>query len=191
MQSPLETQEQLYSEATQLLQRVIFPTLKDHGEVTVGGSYVYKLLTHPDIDLGIVNTELTKEMYAKLCNELIALEEVSFFRSADRVHFPHANPGSRPTGYWIAPVVNYGGRAWNLDIWFQKPEWVTHNNDVYEKKLKDLGDDKRSTILILKEELMKEGIYGVGKEFLSVDVYDAVLDHDVKTIEELRSVKQR
>lgn len=79
MHALLEKQNELYKEATQLLEQYIYPVLTKYGKVGVGGSYVYQLLNHPDIDLDIINPELTKEMYADLCQELIALDMVSGF----------------------------------------------------------------------------------------------------------------
>ena len=182
-------QEILHREATELLDTVIYPVLNQFGEVGIGGSYVYELLSHPDIDLDVVNPELTKEMYADLCAKFIALEEVSNFRTSDRVNSPHSHPGDRPTGYWIAPEINFGENVWQLDIWFQIPEWNTGNTNSYKEKLANLNDKQKISILSLKEELMTNGIYGVGKEFQSVDVYDAVLKDNIETVAQLREYK--
>lgn len=187
----LEKQETLHKEATELLDKVIYPILNQFGDVGIGGSYVYKLLNHPDIDLDVVNPELTKEMYADLCSKFIALDNVSRFRTSDRVNFPHSHSGDRPTGYWIAPEINFGKNVWQLDIWFQIPEWNTGNTNSYEGKLSDLNDEQKINILSLKEELMDAGIYGVGKEFQSVDVYDAVLNENIKTVAQLREYKKK
>lgn len=187
----LERQELLHREATKLLEEVILPILKNFGEVVVGGSYAYKLLNHPDIDLDVVNPNVTKEIYGELCARLISLASTKDFETCDRVAFPHTHPGDRPTGYWIAPNIYFGNSLWKLDIWFQKPEWYTGDTNKYQQKLLGLDDEKRITILSLKEELKSEGVYGVGKEFLSVDVYDGVLDIGVKTVAELRECLKR
>lgn len=134
--------------------------------------------------------KLTKELYASLCSRFLELESVSRFRSSDRVNFPHSHPGDRPTGYWISPEINFGENVWQLDIWFQIPEWNTGNTNSYEEKLKNLSEDQRVDILSLKQELIKEGLYGVGKEFVSVDVYEGVLQNSAKTVAELRRSKE-
>lgn len=85
--------------------------------------------------------------------------------------------------------MHYKEHIWNLDIWFQIPEWNRGNINAYEQKLSELSEEQRITVLKLKEVLLNEGTYGVGKEFLSVDVYNGVLDHDVKTVAELRANK--
>lgn len=182
----LEKQNVLYAKASSLLEEVLFPILKKYGDVSVGGSYAYKLLNHPDIDIDIVNEDCSKELFAALCAELISLEYTSKFASTDRVHYPHIHPGKRPTGYWVAPTIHFDDTLWKIDIWLQKPEWHTGNTSRYTDELRALSDEKRITILSLKEQLVTLGLYGVGKEFSSVDVYESVLRGGVETIDALR-----
>ena len=189
MHALLIKQERLHTEATELLEQVVYPILKEFGEVSVGGTYVYKLLNHPDIDLDVINPNLTKEMYVDLCTTLITLPVCSGFKTTDRVHYPHSHIVDRPTGYWLCPEIHFEENTWKLDIWFQIPEWNTGNSNSYEKKLAMLNDEDRISILSLKEELLSKGIYGIGREFQSVDVYDTVLGGGVKTISNLREYK--
>ena len=162
------------------------PILEKYGKVSVGGSYTYNLLYHPDLDIDIVSDDITKEIFTTLSAELLSLQHTSQFQSADRVNFPHKHVGNRPIGYWISPTINFEGYIWKLDIWLQKPESYTGDTNKYEHELFSLDDEKRIAILSLKEELLNKKIYGVGKEFLSVDVYEGVLRGNVKTIDELR-----
>ena len=183
----LQKQQALHTEATQLLEQTLLPLLSKYGTMTVGGSYVYQLLNHPDIDIDVVNDQASKELFAQLCAELIALPYTSKFKSGDRVNFPHAHPGTRPTGYWISPEITIGSNVWKLDIWLQKSEWHTGDTNRYADELLHLNDEARLTVLSLKDELIGKNLYGVGKEFISVDVYEGVLRGHVRTIEELRS----
>lgn len=185
----LTKQEQLHKEASELLEQIIYPILKEFGEVGIGGSYVYKLLNHPDIDLDITNPNLTKEMYVDLCAKLIALPICSGFKTVDRVNYPHYHTGNRPTGYWLSPEIRFRENVWKMDIWFQIPEWNKGNTNRYEKQLSILSEEDRILILSLKEELLAEKIYGVGKEFESVDIYNGVLEGKVKTVVGLRDFK--
>lgn len=180
----LVRQDNLHTEATVLLEQIIYPILREFGEVTVGGSYSYKLLSQPDIDVDIINPNLTKDMYVSLCSKLISLQTVSKFQTTDRVNYSQTNIGKRPTGYWISPTINFGKNVWKMDIWFQKPEWNTGDTNRYFEKLASLSEEDKISILSLKEALVSEGVYGVGKEFQSVDVYDAVIQ-GIKTVEEL------
>lgn len=185
----LKKQDELFREATELLNELIVPALKEFGEITIGGSYAYHLLSYPDIDVDIVSDGASDETYEKLCAKLVSLENVSAFKSTNRTD--HLITDIRPKGYWLSPKIQYGENLWSLDIWLQKPEWYTGNTNVYEDALLPLDDEKRITILTLKEELREKNLYGIGKEFQSVDVYDAILNGNTQTIESLREYKIR
>lgn len=182
----LEKQQKLHSEASQLLQEIVLPTLEDFGEAKIGGSYAFQLLNHPDIDIDLINPDLSKEMYSELCKRFISLSGTSRFKTTDRVNFPHNHPGNRPTGYWIAPNIHYGKHIWNLDIWFQKPEWYTGKTNAFLEKMSNITDEQKILILSMKEEAQAKNIYGVSKEFRSVDIYDGVLLKNIKTLADLR-----
>lgn len=183
----LQKQNALHSEASLLLEQTLLPILEQYGKVSVGGSYSYKLLNHPDLDIDVVSEEVSKDLFAKLSGELIRLDYTSKFKSADRVDYPHTHSEKRPFGYWVSPDINFGDNVWKLDIWLQKPEWHTGDTNRYAEELLNISDEQRIAILSLKEELIEKNIYGVDKEFISVDVYDGVLRGDVKTVDELRN----
>jgi len=189
MNNILVKQDKLHTSGTILLNEVLLPILNKYGKVIIGGSYTYNLLSHPDLDIDIVSEDATKETFVALSAELLQLQHTSEFQSADRVNFPHKNPGKRPFGYWISPVINFEDSIWKIDIWLQKPESYTGDTNKYAQELLNLNDEKRETILSLKEELLSKKIYGVGKEFLSVDVYEGVLRGNVITIDDLRDFK--
>ena len=182
----LLTQNELHSEASLLLESVLLPLLTQYGQVTVGGSYSYRLLSYPDLDIDIVSDDISKDLFARLCGEIITLDCTSKFKSGDRVNYPHTHQGKRPFGYWVAPEINFNGRVWNVDIWLQKPEWYTGDTHRYATELLTLSDEQRILILTLKAELIEQKRYGVGKEFSSVDIYEGVLRGGIKTISELK-----
>lgn len=183
----LQKQNDLKDEATLLLEKTLLPILEQYGKVSIGGSYSYKLLNYPDLDIDVVNEDVSKDLFAKLSGEFIKLDCTSKFKSADRVNYPHIHSEKRPFGYWVSPDINFGDNVWKLDIWLQKPEWHTGDTNRYAEELLTISDEQRIAILSLKEELIEKNLYGVGKEFISVDVYEGVLRGDVKTVDELRN----
>lgn len=182
----LQKQDALHNEASSLLDTTLLPALSQYGKVLVGGSYSYKLLNYPDLDIDVVNEDISKDLFAKLCGDLIKLDGTAKFKAGDRVNFPHAHSAKRPFGYWVSPSINFGNNVWKIDIWLQKPEWHTGDTNGYEEKLLNINEEKRIAILSLKEELIAKNLYGIGNEFLSVDVYEGVLQANTKTVEELR-----
>ena len=150
----LQKQNELFREATELLNEIIFPVLHDYGEIVVGGSYAYHLLSYPDIDIDIVSDTVSDATYEKLCAKIISLGSVSEFKTLNRADRPLTHP--RPKGYWLAPKIQYGENLWNIDIWLQKPEWHNRNTIKYNEVLKNISDEKHVAILFLKEELQKK-----------------------------------
>jgi len=185
----LQKQRALHAEGTLLLQTILLPLLSKYGTTTVGGSYSYQLLYHPDIDIDVVSEQVSKELFVELCHELLQLDQVSKIKAADRVAFRHTHIGIRPTGFWISPTIHFGDSIWTVDIWLQKPEWHTGKTNRFAAELATLDEITRIKILTLKQELIAQSIYGVGNEFESVDVYEGVLHGFVTTVAELRQYK--
>ena len=184
----LEKQQYLHDDASNVLKDILLPLLSEYGNVEVNGSYLYKLLYHPDIDVYVINDDVTKQMYVDLSSELLNLDSVSKLKTGDRVNFPHNNGGDRPTGYWISPTIITDEFVWSCDIWLQKPAWVNPKIYRYDNILVNLPDEKRLSILTLKQELITAGRYGVGKDFESVNIYDAVLQNPDMNLDELRKL---
>ena len=185
----LQQQGLLHSEANMLIQDILIPLLSNYGEVKVGGSYSYKLLNYPDLDIDVVTEDISKDKFAELCKKFISLPSVSKFQAADRVNFPHEHPGNRPTGFWLSPKMKFEENIWSIDIWLQKPDWYTGNTNMYMKELLALPEEKRILILTLKDQLRSQKIYGVGKGFESIDIYEAVLHNNVNSFDELLAYK--
>ena len=185
----LEQQDKFHTEAKSLLEEVLLPILNAYGKVTVGGSYVYELMSWPDIDLGIQREDVSKEKYIELCTKLLALNEISKFTTTDRVQYERMIKTGQQKGYWIGLRFVYKETEWNIDMWFMKPEWNADTTPEYSAKLARLDEETRITILTLKNELLERGLYGVSKEFQSVDVYNAVLENGAKTVEDIRTYK--
>lgn len=184
----LTKQDQLHTDAAQLLESTLLPILSKYGKVEVNGSYLYKLLYHPDIDLYVINEDISKQMYVDLCTELLNLDTVSKLKTGDRVSFPHKKSGDRPTGYWVSPTIHTDNFEWSCDIWLQKPAWVNPKIYRYDETLTKLSNKNRLLVLTIKEELITKGRYGVGKDFESVDIYDAILKNPNINLEELRRI---
>ena len=79
MNDLLDKQNKLHASGETLLKEVLMPILEKYGKVSVGGSYAYNLLSHPDLDIDIVSDDVTKELFAKLSAELLSLQHTTNF----------------------------------------------------------------------------------------------------------------
>ncbi len=169
-------QQELQAAGKQLLDTSrIKEILSTYGAITEGGSYVYGLMTYPDIDLGVITDEPTKELFDSMVAELTAHAGVCTVKTSDRVNEEHEIKKAIK-GYWVGFDIDFADTLWHLDIWYQKPEWRNDKTAEWVERFSMLSPEKRIAILRMKEQLRAEGRYGIGKEFVGVDVYKAVLD---------------
>lgn len=174
----------LHTKATALLEALhVRELFAPYGEVVIGGSYLYNLMTHPDIDVSIINKATSKESCAELVKKLAALKVVKSLKVIDRVHHPRSHDPARPTGYYIGLIIPFKEEEWNVDIWLQQPEWHTDQSLQLAQELMNISMEQRLAILSIKSTLRARDEYGVNKKYQSVDVYRSVLDHGTLSAE--------
>lgn len=163
-------------EAEELLSKYkVLETLQNFGEVQFTGSYELDLMYKKDIDLSIINDNLTVEDFLQLGKELIdKLSTPTVYYRNTRIT-PIAQ---RPENglYW---GINTGD--WWIDIWAMN-ESVYKRAECYISEIKSkLNSQNRIIILQLKNELLSLNLYG--NEFGSRELYDAVLNNNVNSVQ--------
>lgn len=151
----------------------------------IEGSYRYGTMIYPDLDVSVVSDAASKDHFAELLGELAKTSYVRRVSGVDTNFFSTLRH-KRPKGYWIGIEIPFEGDRWGIDCWLQRPEWVEGSGRDYTDDLKDMTEDQLYAILAIKYELIRSGRYG--KDFLSTDVYDAVLEHGVASPEQFISL---
>lgn len=183
-----DEQTRLKSQANKVINETkIFEIFAKYGELSaIGGSFEYNLMVYPDLDIGVVTFSVKKVDFARLVGELIANENVRKVCTADTVNFAPVHLGRRPKGYWIGLEVPFEGDRWGIDCWLQQSDWASDSDDAYAGRLLTLEQSGLDTILLVKYDLIRRGIYG--QTLFSGDVYDAVLDEGVRTVTEFNEL---
>ncbi len=159
----------------------IMDVFAKHGRASpIEGSYQYELMMYPDLDIGLVADTITKQDFANLLADLAVHPAVRKLSTADTINFVPKRP--LPKGYWIGIEIPFEGDHWGIDCWFQQLDWGSEQEGDYTERLLALGQDGKDAVLAIKYELIRNGTYG--KRYLSNDVYDAVLDHGVRSVED-------
>lgn len=151
----------------------------------IEGSYLYELMMYPDLDIGLTADTVTKQDFASLLKDLAAHSCVRGLSTADTINFD-LSKRPMPKGYWIGVDIPFENDRWGIDCWLQQPDWGTDQKDNYVSRLINLDQEAKDAVLAIKYELIRNGTYG--KQYLSSDVYDAVLNRGVRTIEEFQKV---
>ncbi|MCD9140959.1 hypothetical protein [Streptomyces albireticuli] len=159
--------------------------LADRGEAVRVGSAALGLMVRRDLDITVVCPELdaaTTKAVAGIGAELAVHDRVRQIRFRDDTGHWNTDP-LYPDGLYLGVEYRSGaGREWTLDIWFvdepgRQPD-LAHVRALPPR----LTDGHRATILRIKEVLA--GRPENSPKVPSYDVYRAVLDDGVTTVEE-------
>lgn len=175
-----ETDEELRSEADQLLASGLRKILNDYGEVHIIGSYALRLMVWRDLDIHVVHPTLDRKSFFELGGMIATL------LSPHRMHYRDesivATEGLPRGLYWGVYLGDEREGAWKIDIWVNGAEGFEAVR-AYGERIRDrLTDANRELILQIKSECWRHPQYR--REFSSGDIYNAVLDHGVVSIDD-------
>lgn len=190
---PYPTKEWLFDEQLRLQRQAdkmmsstgIMDLLSVYGEFSgIEGSYKYSTMIYPDLDVGVVSDAADKDWFSKMLADIASQKYVRRISGVDTTDFETLRH-NRPKGYWLGIEIPFEGDRWGIDCWLQRPEWVEGSGQDYTNILKGINEEQRYAILAIKYDLIRLGKYG--KDYLSVDVYDAVLESKARTVEQFYS----
>lgn len=183
-------QKVLQDRATELLENYQIKELFSRvGELTIVGSYSYGLMVIPDIDFNIYceNPLAFNDQISDLVNVLLKKEGVVKVSIAKSGFFMPPDDG-KPKGIWIGINILFKEKIWNIDTWVLRKEEAEAVPLGFS--VNDLSQELRDKILLLKAELNAQNKYGRKKSFYSAEVYKAVVEANVSTVNELEDWQQ-
>jgi len=150
-----------------------------YGRPVVVGSVAYGLVVEPDVDLEIFCPRPRVEDGFAVVSQL-ALEPGVW-----KVRFSNELEGPDPGLYWqlryreTASSSGVAGEGWKIDTWLLADDYAgPRSSDLIEPMRMALTPETRAAILRIKEA------YFDREELRGIDVYRAVLDGGVRTLEE-------
>jgi hypothetical protein len=181
MNELLAVDEMLRAEADALLrQRGLQKLLEEYAPIHITGSYTLHLMVWRDLDIAMDASAISVPEFfdlGKRITTLLTPWKMFFTNNRD-------NDGGRyPRGlYWGIRMGDTKRGAWKIDLWaFDSDECRTKvcECDALGSRL---NDQNRLTILRLKSQLWDKPQYR--DTITSQDVYEAVLDRGVETMDE-------
>lgn len=152
--------------------------LEKFGQVLITGSYLYHLMTVPDIDICIATPHAGLAQAKAIVSDLI---DQGFWRGVsfdDFIQFPRED---LPSGIYIGLNRRFRDRFWKIDIWLL----ADISTDVaFNDVISRLTDEQRRTIMQIKEWRRQANLLSIP----SKSIYDAVLHgyaDDVATFQRL------
>jgi hypothetical protein len=188
----LERQEALQAEANSLVGQLDLPAMLGRaGRFERLGSSVSGLMVWRDLDLGVSCGVLSPERAWEAMVPLAAHPRTTRLSYRNEIG-PLAPPELRSHGryYYVAHHETETGEEWKIDVSLWSPESPPGPFAHAEELRRRLTPETRLAILWIKDAWHREPSYPdlVG----GVDVYDAVLEHGVRTPEQFgRYLRQR
>src|SRR3989344_771731 len=183
----LKQEEDLQKEARELLRETgIQEFLSKFGEIEIGGSLDSGLMVWRDIDMGVISPEINEEKYWQMVKFLFGLN--NYYHSLYIQDFRESvNPAS-PKGLYIGLKIKFRNNMWKVDVWYLGPRKNPNENfNIWLKE--NLNNENRKTILEIKNLVYEDPKYR--KEFYSIDIYKAVIEEGVKTLDEFRKYLEK
>jgi hypothetical protein len=183
----LSVDAEIRAEADRLLESGLRDLLDAFGEMHITGSYVLELMTWRDLDIHVVRDDLDQSAFFRLGRDIAALlrPHRMHFRDETAVRTPGLPRGL----YWGVYLGDERKGAWKLDIWTTMRADFELTRRFGIRLLERLTPDTRETILAIKSACWQDPDYRKG--FSSADIYNAVLDHGVKSVDEFSRLRRR
>jgi hypothetical protein len=173
-------QEALQSEGARVLARLdLLGVLSRVGRPVIVGSFATGLMVWRDIDVEVYCDEISAGSAFDAIRPLV--EVPGIFRLTFHDFFgPRADPAVPDGYYWGVRYQGANEEEWKFDIWLvSKGTTYRTGLDLAQMLPLQLTPETRSAILRIKT--VWYGLPTYRKQVQSVDVYDAVLHHGVRT----------
>lgn len=181
-----DRQSWLQDQAQDLLATYHLPEiLSTVGQPQLVGSVAYQLMVWPDVDYEVLtddrpNPEQALRIVKSLLETGITKVNIVDHRQSTSSNIPH--------GIYIGPDVVHQDLKWQIDIWLIEKNEAEQRRRPISQLMSRLTDQHREIILALKQYAAASDRYHRGVS--SVDLYTAVVQHNVTTIDQFNTYLQ-
>lgn len=155
----------------------LWDALADCGRVHPVGSYRMNMMAWNDLDLDVENEAMSREKLYGLTAFILEKFRPTWYEAKEEI----GEDGRKVWFHGFETMIT--GELWNVDIWFFDREKIAEAARYCDDVAARAVPQKRQQILEIKEELIRRGLYSFD-QYRSVDVYKAVLDEGMETVEE-------
>ena len=183
----LERQAQLQAEADRVLADLGLPGLLHRaGRPVQVGSAVMGLMVWRDVDFNVLCDPLSVERVFEVGRALAAHPRIANLRYSNETgRFNRTGLPQDEALYWGVRYRTDAGEEWKLDLWFLPHDSYRPEITLLKSLPPRLTGETRLAILWLKDVWHRLRPYR--DTVLSIDIYDAVIEHGVRTPAEFDS----
>ena len=184
----IETDELIRREADEILhQKGLLSLLKRYGTPHIAGSYVLQLMTWRDLDIYLEADEIAETRFFHLGGQIAST------LCPVKMHFRNELIGQTeglPRGlYWGIYLGDERKGDWKIDVWTLDGDQCQHAIDYGADLVRRLTPETRLRILDIKSQCWQDP--GYRRSFSSQDIYRAVLEEGVTSMNEFEAFLRR
>lgn len=154
--------------------------LKKYGEVHMIGSYRMDMMAWNDLDIDVENTSMSLEKLYQLSQFIIDKFHPTWYEAKQEINAD----GEVVWFHGFETVMT--GELWNFDIWFLDKVKIEDTERYCDTIAEKASRAQKAKIVEIKEALIAKNMYSF-ERFRSVDVYKAVIDMDISSVDEFLS----
>lgn len=178
----------IISEANYILNELgLYNVLKKYGKTFVTGSYFLQLMTWRDLDIYIDFSNMKDEHFFKLGYDLSAL--LKPYRMSYRNELIEKTPNLPKGLYWGIYTNSIDSDKWKIDIWAVDSKQFNQFKLEIKELNSQIDNVKRTYIMDIKSSICNHSQYR--RQLYSVDIYNAVINENVKSIGEFKTWLQK
>jgi len=187
----IKNSQDLYEEASKILEKTkVVEIFSELGKIEIIGSVRLKLLYRFDIDLLVISDDIDKNKAQAITKQFLDSGIFQTVALADYQTFP---ADDMPLGFYWELIISHEEKNWKFDVWYLRPgerytDLVLSSIKRFEKALSE-SPAKAETILKIKEAYF-DGVKYKDK-VKSFDIYTAVLENGVNSVEEFTQQLQK
>jgi len=153
--------------------------LNEYGNPHITGSYRMDIMAWNDLDINVLNKQMSIDKLYELSCFIFKIFKPIWYEAKQETN----SDGKTVWFHGFETMVT--GTLWNIDIWFFDEETVLKAEQFCDNIKEKINSNPTyaEIILAIKENLIDNQQYGYGK-YTSNDVYKAVLNHNIKSIDE-------
>lgn len=169
-----------------LYQCGLLKELKKYGCPHIIGSYRMDMMAWNDLDIDVENDKMSLDKLHNLSDYIIKTFRPVWYEAKEE------RTNENKTVWFHGFETLLDGQLWNIDIWFFDKDTIEKAEqycDLITRQVSDMPDLKQS-ITDIKQELIARRLYSF-EQYTSMDVYNAVLNQQIKNIDDFLAVYKK
>lgn len=155
--------------------------LEEIGVPHIIGSYRMDMMAWNDLDIDMENEAMSLDKLYELSSFIINTFHPTWYEAKEEIN----EDGKKIWFHGFETLIT--GELWNVDLWFFDKQTIADTEGYCDNIAQRTSQSQKNTIVQIKEALIIQGLYSFEK-YKSLDVYKAVLENEVKDVEEFKEL---